>query len=75
MVDGGQVEYDEGTVEPESVGRRSVEHAPQVAVDESTQFEGHVATVLDEFAVGGRQIGGGPLLRVEERVDHLGERR
>ena len=52
VVDGGQVEHDERTVEAEAVGRGAVEHASQVAVDETAQLERHVPAVLDQCRSG-----------------------
>ena len=53
MVDGGQVEDHQRSVEMQPVGGRSVEHATQVSVDQATEFEGHVPAVLHQHRPGG----------------------
>ncbi len=59
MVDGREVEHDQRAVETQAGGRGPVEHAPQVAVDQAAQLEGHVPSVLHQLGPGGPQRRGG----------------
>ena len=75
MVDRREVEDDEGSVEAQTGCGGSVEHAAQIAVDESAQFQRHVPTVLHQHGTGGAEVQRRIHARIEERIDNGGEGR
>jgi hypothetical protein len=75
VVHGGQVEHDQRAVETETTRGRPVEHPAQVAVDQAAQLQGDVPPVLSQLDPGRAECGRRFGTRVEEGVDHPGQRR
>ena len=71
MVDGGKIEDDQRPIEPKALGGGSVEHPPQIAVDQASQLQGDISAIFHQLGTGGPQCSGGIGPGVEQRLDNL----